>query len=75
MDSVSFEKDIVPIFRQFRGSMMWRLDLTRYEDVKANAAAIFVQITTQQMPPPPYPLLTTAQIVLFRAWMEGGFPV
>jgi hypothetical protein len=75
MDSVSFEKDIVPIFRQFRGSMMWRLDLTRYEDVKANAAVIFVQITTQQMPPPPYPLLTTAQIVLFKTWMEGGFPV
>jgi hypothetical protein len=83
--SVSFEKDIVPIFRQFRDSMMWRLDLTSFDDVKANASAIYGQIvwtpgtlptppTPPNMPPPPYPPLTQAQIALFKAWMDGDFP-
>jgi hypothetical protein len=73
--SVSFEKDLVPIFRQFRGSMTWRLDLTRYADVKANAAAIYNQISQNGMPPPPYPPLTTEQIALFKTWMDTGYPV
>ena len=80
--SVSFEKDIVPIFRQFRDSMMWRLDLTSFDDLKANASMIYNQIlwtpgtpvTPQNMPPPPYPPLTQAEIALFKAWMDGGFP-
>jgi hypothetical protein len=74
MDSpVSFEKDIVPVFRQFRGSMMWRFDLTKIDDVKANAAAIYGQISSNSMPPPPYPPLTKKQIDRFKAWMDGGF--
>jgi hypothetical protein len=74
--SVSFEKDIVPIFRQFRGSMMWRFDLTRFDDAKANAAMIYSQISSNppQMPPPPFPPLTKSQIALFRQWMDSGFP-
>lgn len=70
---VSFAEDIVPIFRQFRGSMAWRLDLTKLEDVKANASAIYKQISQQAMPPPPYPPLTNQQVGLFKAWMDGGF--
>jgi len=73
--SVSFEHDLVPIFRQFRGSMTWRLDLTCYEDVKANASAIYSQISQKLMPPPPYPPLTREQIALFKTWMDTGFPV
>ena len=77
--SVSFEKDIVPIFRQFRDSMTWRLDLTSFEDVKANASTIYSQIqwspgTQPGMPPPPYPPLTAAQVALIKAWKDGGFP-
>jgi hypothetical protein len=80
--SVSFEKDIVPIFRQFRDSMMWRLDLTSFADVKANASMIYNQIlwtpgtpvTPPNMPPPPYPPLTQDEIALFKAWTDGGFP-
>ncbi len=72
--SVSFEKDIVPVFRQFRGPMMWRLDLTKYEDVKANASMIYSQISTRQMPPGPFPPLTAGQIAMFKAWMEEGCP-
>ena len=76
--SVSFEKDIAPVFRQFRGSMMWRLDLTKYDDVKANSAAIYSQIQAGPaqggMPPAPYPPLTAQQIVAFKRWMDQGFP-
>jgi hypothetical protein len=71
--SVSFDKDILPIFRQFRGSMMWRFDLTKFEDVKANAAAIYSQISSESMPPPPFPPLTKTQISQFKSWMDGGF--
>ena len=76
--SVSFERDIAPVFRQFRGSMVWRLDLTKFEDVKANASMIYSQIVPIQgiagMPPPPYPPLTTGQIETFKLWMDEGFP-
>jgi hypothetical protein len=71
---VSFTKDIVPLFRQFRASMLWRFDLTRYEHVKANAQGIYGQLSTQQMPPPPYPTLTTDQVALFKTWMDSGCP-
>jgi hypothetical protein len=72
--SVSFAKDLAPIFRQFRGSMTWRFDLTKYEDVKANAASIWAQFSTSQMPPPPYPPLSPQQLAMFKAWMDEGFP-
>jgi hypothetical protein len=76
--SVSFEKDIAPLFRQFRGSMMWRLDLTKFEDVKANASRIYNQIVPNlgivRMPPPPYPRLTNEQIAMFKSWMDEGCP-
>ena len=75
MPSVSFQKDLVPIFHQFRASMMWRFDLTRYEDVKANAAAILTNIQPNGgMPPPPFPPLTAEQVSLFQAWINEGFP-
>ena len=74
MSTVSFEKDIAPLFRQFRASMLWRLDLTKYEDVKLNAQMVYSQISEKGMPPPPYPLLTTKQIALFKTWMDQSFP-
>lgn len=72
---VSFARDIAPIFVQYRGSMLWRLDLTAYESVKLNAAMVYTQISTQSMPPPPYPPLTPAQIAVFKAWMDQGYPL
>lgn len=72
--AVSFANDIGPLFKQFQGPMMWRLDLTSYDAVKANAALIFGQISTQQMPPPPFPPLTADQIAAFQAWMDQGCP-
>jgi hypothetical protein len=72
--TVSFASDIGPLFKQFQGPMMWRLDLTSYDAVKANAPLIFGQISTQLMPPPPFPPLSDAQVATFAAWMKQGFP-
>ena len=72
---VSFERDIAPLFAQFRASMLWRLDLTRYEDMKLNAPMVLSQIKSESMPPPPYPPMNLKQIALFKSWMEQGFPL
>jgi outer membrane protein assembly factor BamB len=69
---VSFAADIVPAFRQFRGSMIWRLDLTNYDHVRANAETIRKQIENADMPPKPLSL-TKAQINAFRRWMDTGY--
>lgn len=71
---VSFARDIAPLFVQYRASMLWRLDLTRYEDMTRNATMIYGQIQSQSMPPPPYPPMTTEQVAQFKAWMDQGFP-
>jgi hypothetical protein len=72
--SVSFASDIQPLFKQFQGPMMWRFDLTSYDAVRANADTIYDQISTKQMPPPPFPPLSAEQIATFAAWMKLGFP-
>jgi len=72
LEMVSFAKDIEPIFRQFRGSMIWRLDLTSYDHVKANAEMIYQMIATKNMPLPPYPPLTDQQVNTFKKWRESG---
>lgn len=73
-DPVSFERDIAPLFAPYRAGMSWRFDLTRYEDVRRFAVMIHRQISSQNMPPPPYPPLTEAQVALFAAWMAQGHP-
>jgi hypothetical protein len=75
MPVVSFSKDLVPIFHQFRASMMWRFDLTKYEDVKANASAILANISPGGgMPPPPFSPLTQDQVNLFQQWIDEKYP-
>ena len=71
--AVSFSNDIMPLFNQFKGQMMWRFDLTDYEHVKANASTIYGRINGGGMPPPPFDPLTLEQIQLFQQWMDEGF--
>jgi hypothetical protein len=71
---VSFASDIMPIFKQFQGPMMWRLDLTSYEAVVANAETIFGRISSKTMPPPPFPPLSDDQIAMFQQWIGQGCP-
>jgi len=74
--AISFSSDIAPLFNQFKGQMMWRLNLTDYEHVKSNARIIYDRIADPNllgpMPPPPFDPLTTEQIELFRQWMDEG---
>ncbi|HEY6350256.1 MAG TPA: hypothetical protein VI636_12685 [Candidatus Angelobacter sp.] len=78
MATVSFTKDIVPMFYDFRGPMLWRFDLTKYEDVKANASAIYSMISVEPsqggMPPEPFPAFTAVQVKTFQQWMTENFP-
>jgi hypothetical protein len=73
--AVSFSNDIAPIFNQFTGQMMWRFDLTNYDQVRANAQVIYGRINGDNgpMPPPPFDPLTTEQIQLFQQWMAEGY--
>ena len=75
---VSFANDIMPLFKQFQGPMMWRFDLTNYEAVVANAQTIYNRISNADgagyMPPPPFPPLSAAQIQTFQDWMSQGCP-
>jgi hypothetical protein len=74
MATISFANDIQPLFTQFRGQMLWRLDLTSYDQVKANAQLIYNRITdpNDPMPAAPFPPLTKDQQNAFKAWMDGG---
>ena len=71
--AVSFSNDIMPLFNQFKGQMMWRFDLTNYDQVKANAATILGRINGGGMPPPPFDPLTFDQIQLFQQWINDGY--
>lgn len=74
--AVSFANDIMPLFNQFKGQMMWRFDLTNYDQMKANASTILNRINGSNgfMPPPPFDPLTLEQIQLFEQWINDGFP-
>jgi len=71
--AVTFKDDIMPLFNQFMGQMMWRFDLTSYDQVRANAQVIYGRINGGGMPPPPFDPLTTEQIQLFQQWMAEGY--
>ena len=51
-----------------------KIGRVRYEDVKMNAEIIYGMISTQSMPPPPFPPYTADQIDLFKQWMDAGCP-
>ena len=75
---VTFSDDIMPLFNQFRGQMMWRFDLTNYDQVKANAQIINNRINNAAnygpMPPPPFDPLTPEQAQMFQQWIDDGCP-
>jgi hypothetical protein len=74
---VSFAADIKSVLLPYRDQMIWRLDLARYEEVRANAEIIYPMIssTPPQMPPPPFPGFSQTFIDAFAAWMQQGYPL
>jgi len=71
--ALSFAKDIRPLFRDtpdvdtMKG---YGLDLSSYDDVKAQAAEIYATLTDGSMPcDGPWP---ADRVALFKRWMDEG---
>ncbi len=70
-DSVSFETDVKPLFRERdRQSMERAFDLWSYDDVRAHAGKILERVKDGSMPcdgawPP-------EQVAVLQRWVDGG---
>ena len=75
-NEIYFDPDIKGMFQPFRAAMMWRFDLTNYDDVVQNYELILGRISSKDspMPPPPLTPLTEEQIEKFRSWGNNFFP-
>jgi hypothetical protein len=72
-DQVTYEADIRPLFRDRDvQSMSFAFDLASYDDVRANAEAIYERLATGSMPcDGAWP---SEEIERFRAWIDAGSP-
>ena len=78
----SFATDILPLFTPLDiKNMAWFCDLTKYDDVKANAPEIYDRlrgIGGAVMPPPPNKggdgPWSAENIALFGSWIDDGYP-
>jgi hypothetical protein len=68
---ISFAQDIKPLFREGdRESMKWAFDLSSYDDVAANSAAILGKLRDGTMPcDGAWP---EEQVDLFQRWVDAG---
>jgi hypothetical protein len=73
MSMSSFAADIRPLFRDKDISeMLFVFDLSQYDDVRTNAAAIYERLADGSMPcDEPWP---ADQIEVFRQWLDEGSP-
>ena len=71
--SVSFERDVKPLFRERdRRSMQSFFDLWSYDDVRDNADAILDRVSDGSMPcDSEWP---QEQVDLFQRWVDAGTP-
>jgi hypothetical protein len=69
----SFARDIRSTFRDSDvEEMLFAFDLSQYDDVKANAEAIYERLSEGSMPcDGPWP---DEQIALIRQWIDEGYP-
>ena len=73
MSTPSFAQDIRPMFREKDIDKMKEIadfDLSKYEDVRANAAAIYQHVEDGSVPCDG--AWDDEQIVRFRQWMDEG---
>jgi hypothetical protein len=71
-DEVIYARDIRPLFRDSDvKTMSFAFDLSSYDDVRANAEAIYGRLADGSMPcDDPWP---DENVERFRAWIDGGF--
>ena len=70
-ESVSFERDVKPLFRERdRGAMLSHFDLWSYDDVDANADAILSVLEAGSMPCDGQ--WDSDRVETFRRWAQGG---
>lgn len=76
--TTSFQRDIKTLFRPIDvAHMRFALDLSNYDDVKANSQGVLDRlkgIGGNRMPPPPAPAWPQDQIDLFERWIQQGHP-
>jgi hypothetical protein len=72
-ESISFERDVKPLFRdRDRQSMKWAFDLWSHDDVARNSDAILERLRDGTMPcDGAWPV---EQIGLFQDWIAAGTP-
>jgi hypothetical protein len=70
-ESISFERDIKPLFRdRDRGAMKFFVDLWSYDDVARESDAILERLRDGSMPcDGPW---DEERIALFQNWVDGG---
>ena len=69
--SISFERDIKPLFRdRDRGSMKFFIDLWSYDDVARESDAILERLRDGSMPCDG--AWDKERIALFQSWADGG---
>jgi hypothetical protein len=72
-DSISFEQDIKPLFRERdRQSMKWAFDLWSHDDVAQNSEAILGRLRDGTMPCDGG--WADDQIDIFQRWISAGTP-
>lgn len=70
-ESISFERDIKPLFRdRDHGSMKFFIDLWSYDDVARESDAILERLRDGSMPCDG--AWDEARIALFQNWVDGG---
>jgi hypothetical protein len=73
-ESISFERDIKPLFRdRDRGSMKFFIDLWSYDDVARESDAILERLRDGSMPCDG--AWDEERIALFQGWVDAGKPV
>ena len=72
-EEVTFSRDIRPLFRDRDvSSMSFAFDLSSYEDVRANAEAIYGKLADRTMPcDGSWPAEDVAR---FRTWVDNASP-
>ena len=70
---LGFERDIRPLFRDGDvKAMSWALNLASYDDVRANAEAVYGRLADGSMPcDGAWP---ADRVQLFRDWIDAGTP-